>query len=51
VLLKARNNWYKESRDKDLKPDCLKMSRSMNNESENEYEKKTTAEKKLLANV
>ena len=35
----------------DLKPDWLKMSRRTNNESKNEYEKRTTPERKLLANV
>lgn len=50
VLLKAGNDWKKEPPNNDLKPDWLKMSRSMNYENKCEYEK-TTAEKKLSANV
>ena len=50
-LLKVESDWWKDPRDNDLKPDWLKMSRSTNNESEHEYETRTTPEKKLLANV
>ena len=50
MLLKVGNNWCKEPRDNDLKPDWLKMSSSMNNKSEYECEKKTTAEECIKEN-